>query len=187
MRNFRDKIVESNTSLKRPNEQNRALTIGSAYLEGEGSRDSVALACADLFENIKGTSRPDEVMMGALSKILGLKVKRPTFKYSPGPAVRKKYQALSKAWLTWASGADPRLILLNIPKSTDEIGNAIEAMTLETWGQAIEALAQDNLKDARRLFHRAIELSVVYGTESSTAIQWSYLASFYHSRLASTN
>jgi hypothetical protein len=119
------------------------------------------------------------VVYGAHERILGKKVTPPKFEPVKKPSDRSLYERIALAWLTWASGHSPTLLLRTLPKAS-EYGGAIHVMALEPWAQATKALHERNFEEARRFFRRSIELGTQYSTESLKTVEWAYVASFFH-------
>lgn len=91
---------------------------------------------------------------------------------------------LSRAWSCWAAGENGAVAALLKAADADEDahvpGGHLHTMALEAWQLAIEALLAGNPKEARRFYRRAMELGSQFGTWTSTAVQWTYGASFKH-------
>lgn len=55
---------------------------------------------------------------------------------------------------------------------------AVHAMAVRFWACALLALADEDMREAQRLFRRAIEVAASFGVESQPAIAWMYAAVF---------
>jgi hypothetical protein len=128
---------------------------------------------------LRDKSIEQRLIRGAQAKILGERVWEDNFIPAAKPTDRATFEMMAKAWLVWASGGDPMPVLNNVLKS-NEYGGALHLMALEPWGRAIKALKLEEWPEAARGFRRSMELGAQYGFESSDAISWSYVASFFH-------
>lgn len=115
----------------------------------------------------------------AQAMVLGLPIEAPSFEPVRKPADRRTFELLAKGWVDWASGQDPTPSLQACPKPA-EFGGALHLMVLDPWRMAIQALQEQDLEEARRMFRRSVELSSQYGTASGNTIRWTYFASFFH-------
>jgi hypothetical protein len=64
------------------------------------------------------------------------------------------------------------------PQVAEGGAGAVNRMAMDFWLQAIEALAVEDLTEARRLWERAIEIGSCFGTDSHLAISWTFVATF---------
>lgn len=86
------------------------------------------------------------------------------------------------SWIGWAVRGDQKSIEFALKQLRGEISSeksAIEAMTLDHWGTAIEHLVANRMGDARKSYQRAITLGSHYGATSNPVVQWTYAASFF--------
>jgi hypothetical protein len=148
-------------------------------LEDVEQRETALKLVREWYDISKCESVGDTVVKGAQARILGERVSLPVFEPTKKPADRLAFEVLAKAWLTWAAGGDPKIILKANPKPS-EYGGAIHLMTLEPWGDAIKSLAENDAGEAQRFFRRSIELGRQCETESNDIIKWAYAASFFH-------
>ena len=81
--------------------------------------------------------------------------------------------------MQWASGHKLRAQeILDRPVS-EQGGGEIHLMALGFWCHAVGDLIHGDLEEARRYFKRALEVGAQFGTESSVAIQWAYVGTFF--------
>ncbi len=94
---------------------------------------------------------------------------------------RQLFKAIGQAWAFWAASnsEDARALLEQLPQGPFT-GSALHLMALKPWREAIQNLTEGCTEIARRNFKRASEVSSQVGTETASAIQWTYVASFFH-------
>lgn len=142
-------------------------------------RDTALRLVREWYDRNLNASIEEQTIRGAQAKILGECFTLPMFTPAKKPADRAMFETLSKAWLTWAAGTNPEELLVSVAKPA-EFGGAIHLMALEPWGFGIRALAKKDVEEARRFFHRSIELGTQYATETNDVVKWTYAASFFH-------
>ena len=94
------------------------------------------------------------------------------------------FEVVGKAWIAWATGvgtdeAKKALVELPAPQGPQPEGGALSLMAMQPWAAAVSALFHDDFDEARRMFRRATELSSQCGTETNSAVQWTYAASYF--------
>lgn len=169
------------TQIRRIFARAAALSAVLTCVESGGDREAAVLLVEDVFGPV-----PDDdyakLVHAAMAHIIG----RPTDVSLQGGKTddQRIFDAIGTAWVAWATGegkADARKALqeIPVPKGPRMEGGALHLMAMQPWAQAVAALLQDDLVESRRLFRRATELSSQCGTETNSAIQWTYAASYF--------
>jgi len=120
----------------------------------------------------------------AMRFILGYPIEVPSFNPAKRPRDRHIFEVTAKSWIAWARKTDQEKALEDlqaVPTTLSGRKAALHLMALRPWKLAVEALLKKDALLARKLFHRASELSSHFGVESSPVIQWTYAASFFFS------
>lgn len=91
------------------------------------------------------------------------------------------FRYLGQAWAHWAAGNQEtsRFLLHQLPQGPFT-GSALHLMALKPWREAIQGLTVGATEEARRNFRRASEVASQVGTKTASAVQWTYIASFFH-------
>ncbi len=124
----------------------------------------------------------EELELGVRFTVLGMARWDPIFEPVQGPADRRRFEEVAKAWLTWSNQSKAE-----VPEETKSqaTGGGMNLMAYNLWAAAVRALVEGNLSEAERLYRRVLELGVQYDIEHFRAIKWTYAASFFHRGLTS--
>jgi hypothetical protein len=159
----------------------KALTAALKLAEGTGSTALVHQLVAEALDGHNPTDSPTELVNAAMRHILGRPI--PTSSETEGGSLEDNiFGVIARAWVAWATGLDREraheaLRKIPIPKGPLKEGGALHLMAMQPWAQAVDALLQNDLDEARRMFRRATELSSQCGTVTNAAVQWTYAAS----------
>lgn len=139
----------------------------------------------DLIERLHRTQpndTPDELLTWfAMGKLLGKPLEAPE-RFLLGDeddTEEALFQTTAWAWMAWASGEDarkPLFALEGLSHHTED--KLIHVLALSNWTTAVENLLRNNLSEAKRRYRRAVDLGSQFGTDTSTAIFWTYSATF---------
>lgn len=144
---------------------------------GEGLAETAALR--ELFLNVHPTDIASWIRHTAAAKVLGEEVTPPARLPIGGNRAEQLYARTALAWMAWAAGERSRAKkILDLPLE-EKGGGEIHLMALGFWCRAVGDLLRDDHEEARRYFKRAMEVGSQFGTESSLAIQWAYVGTFF--------
>lgn len=118
----------------------------------------------------------------AMAKLLGREVGAPELEPSE-EATSRLFIRTARAWMFWATRRpDEAKTALNgtvCSAPSREAGGEIHMMALGAWCHGVGALLREDREEALRYFRRATEIGSQLGTETNTAIQWAYVATFF--------
>lgn len=99
----------------------------------------------------------------------------------------RAFELVSLAWLAWSRGDAARahhhierwVAEAAMPENLNNSDSAIQAFAVALWGNAVEALVDGRVDDARRFYGRVYEVGSSFGTESHPTVLWTMAASFF--------
>ena len=155
----------------------RLLGALASFIEtGEGLAETAALT--ELFRASQPTDVTGWVRHCAAGKILGEVVSPPTLPVT-GDGAEQLFARTANAWMAWAMGDRVKAEKILRDAEPARGGGEIHLMALGFWCRAVGALIREDSHEAQRYFKRSMEVSAQFGTESSIAIQWAYVGSFF--------
>jgi hypothetical protein len=158
-----------------------ALSAVLQCVEGQGD-PAEAISLVEKVAVPKPTDNAGRLVQAAMAFVLQKPV---STELAPGDGLDESiFEAIGRAWIAWATStgqdqAQKALATIPAPRGPQPEGGALHLMAMQPWAQAVSALLQDDLAEARRFFRRATELSSQCGTETNSAIQWTYAASYF--------
>lgn len=167
-----------------------ALDAARAAMQGRGSSTAARkLAESTLRKGVRPTAVEDKVAIVALHQIAGV-----PFNELPRAELPETGTALSviaDAWVSWMMTRDPnaKARVSEVLSASDREfteGSVLNGMTLKLWGEAVLAYMNGDLREARRLFDRALEYGGQFGAEAYPSVEWSYVATFWSAGSKST-
>jgi hypothetical protein len=160
-----------------------ALSAALRCAEGRGCRDDVTRRqIRDLLSGHEKSDNPSMLIHSAMSHIAEMPF---CATFQPGDTTEQwVFEVIARAWCAWAGDtgrAESLKALKDLPVPTGPLpeGGALHLMAMQPWAQAVHALLEADPVEARRWFRRATELSSQCGTETNSAVQWSYAASYF--------
>lgn len=163
-------------------EQAEALSAALRYVESRRGREKVVRQVQASLSAHEVTDNPSALIHVAMSHIAG---EPSSISLDPPESVEEiVFTTTAQAWIAWATEQNrassfEKLRTLPIPRGPLPEGGALHLMALQPWAQAVHTLLENNPDEARRWFRRATELSSQCGTETNSAVQWSYAASYF--------
>lgn len=138
--------------------------------------------------DVRGPSETvlDYVTTEALAHLVRQTSKEPPVT-SPAPVSSYIGETLGLAWVAWKQGHD-RLARELIEKTHEPVHKRIivsgrtrgmDMFAFSFWHRGIEHLLDGKLDEGKRMWQRAIEVAIVFGSEASPTLQWTHAASFY--------
>jgi hypothetical protein len=161
----------------------KALTAALSCVEGEEDSKQAKELVLKVFANHETPDMDSWVEHCAMASILDIPQILPRFKPIQDPPERLIFETTALVWMSWVlnlrhTKEHKALLNLKVPSGSKN-GGALQLMALQPWTRAIKALIQGNSTEAQRFFRRTTELGSQFGTETNTAIQWTYAASFF--------
>ena len=166
------------------NAAGRAVTQKSNMTE---ARDLVRIALAD--RSMSMDTVEDRLTCAAMAKVIG--AQSVFYAVSPPPIdstwENTVKQTVAHAWIALVEG-DRSIALDLLPRlrarQYDEERvqgrrGGVNLMAMYFWMNAVEALARDDRSEAERLWKRALEVGSHFGTDSTTIVSWTYVATFF--------
>ena len=175
------RMVIDNSSVRRILDQSKALSTALiAVDQGRDQDKTLKLVQRALDQGIFSTIE-ELTTQSAMRLIIGQEGST-NYLLQPAerPLHRRFFETVARAWMIWAEGGPTGIALeeLHDLREPSPSTGALH-MTLKPWKLAVEALLLEDLAEAKRRFLRSSELGSQFGTEASTVIQWSYVASFF--------
>jgi len=179
-------VFEACSHVNGSSEPNRFLVEGKAMrsllaaMEGQQDPDFALQLIEELHQG-QPQDTPEELLRWyAMGRILGEPLPSPP-RFDLGEDNEAEFfQTTAWAWMSWASGStQPRICTeLGLLKPAEE-DPVIHLLALSNWSAAVQNLLQDNWSEARRMYCRAVDLGSQFGTNTSSAILWTYGATFF--------
>lgn len=177
--------IIDNPEIQRLVVESRALSASLSLVEGQtptSRAEALSLVREALVAFKSDGSVEDVISQAAMRHILGEPILETDIQITDHPLDRHIFEVAARAWLAWLTGRDREnahgdLSSLVVPGSLPE-GGALSLMALQPWTEAVARLLEGDIREARRLFRRATDLTSQLGSEFNSAIQWTYAASF---------
>jgi hypothetical protein len=164
--------------------RSQALSAALQYIEAAEAapRGHVIQLVERSLGSFEPTDNPGRVERAAMGLIVG----RPEhIKLEPAESLDQRvFTIVGQAWISWATSVETEeaqraLSQLPAPRGPQPEGGALHLMALQPWAAAVSALIHDDSLEAQRMFRRATELASQCGTETNSAVQWTYAASYF--------
>jgi hypothetical protein len=160
--------------------EGRAIQRLFAAMEGQESLGE-SLQLVEHLHRTQPCDSPEEILTWyAMGKLLGKPLDTPErFIGDDDDTEEALFQTTAWAWMNWACGEDakkPLFALSELKHHTED--KLIHVLALSNWSNAVENLLRANLPEAKRRYRRAVDLGSQFGTDTSTAIFWTYSATF---------
>jgi len=92
---------------------------------------------------------------------------------------KRTTEDLITSWMRWVAHEDTEAVTHALHRmERDREDASIEALPLQYWATAIQALTQSDQLTSKRFFERAMEVSSQFGFPSNPPICWTYALSF---------
>lgn len=117
----------------------------------------------------------------ALAKVLGEELELPEIPVE-GNGAQQLFIRTALAWMAWANGEPSKAHKFLETTNMAKGGGEIQLMALGFWCRGVGDLLAGDLNEARRYFKRSMDVGSQFGTESSVAIQWAYVGTFFSHR-----
>jgi len=162
----------------------KSLSAALKFIEGQGALSRVTII--ELVERTLESFRPRDnaswVEWVAMGRIVG----HPEHVELQPESTQdgQVFTTIGQAWIAWATGVgrEEALVALTgipVPEGPQPEGGALHLMALQPWAAAVNALFHDDFDEAQRWFRRATELASQVGSETNTAVQWTYAATYF--------
>lgn len=168
-----------------------ALNAAGKAADGAGDAQEARDLTRAAFDAFDPKDAQDGLAKAAMAFILGEDVK-PLVPKAPAaePWIQHVFESIARAWACWAADPSSPAPLEEVArlrreqKDREDVGSsrragAIQLIALYFWAAGVEALAKNNLDEARRFWKRAIDIGASWGTESHPAVLWTYAATFF--------
>lgn len=125
-------------------------------------------------------SAEGSLISASMAKILRVNIPEPDFLPVSGPSDQQEFAVITRAWIHWArKDLDQASHAIQFAPLYAAKGSLLHIMVLRPWRDAVRSLIISHPREAQRMFHRSMEMGCQIGTETNSAIQWSYVASFH--------
>lgn len=91
---------------------------------------------------------------------------------------RRSRENLIIGWMKWIAWGDTEAVGIALKKLEQGVDSSIEALAIQYWATAIQALSLHDREQARRYFERAMDVSSQFGFACNPPICWTYTVSF---------
>lgn len=91
---------------------------------------------------------------------------------------KRSREDLVVGWMRWIAWRDAESVETALKRMEKDLDTSIEALAIQYWATAIQALTKEDLDTARRYFERAMDVSSQFGFACNPPICWTYTVSF---------